>query len=114
MIITCRAKSPAPDIVVAMEVSALLQKRAALDNPPVSLAVSDVVALGIADLFRSPTLSGQVMERFVRTGSIDGDELIEAARFEQGYASPEGHAALHCLIGWVRSRMQRSVSRSGG
>lgn len=76
------------------------------------MTVADTVALGIAEWFRSPTLSGQVMDRFVRTGSADSDELIEAARFEQGYATPEGHAALHCLIGWVRSRVHKSAKHS--
>jgi len=51
-----------------------------------------------------------VLDRFHRTGSADADELMEAARFEQGYASPEGHAALYCLIGWVRSRVASQVA----
>jgi hypothetical protein len=50
-----------------------------------------------------------VFSRFYRNGAIDSAELIEAARTEQGYASPEGHAALHCLIGWVRSRVHRQA-----
>jgi hypothetical protein len=27
---------------------------------------------------------------------------------EQGYASAEGHGALHCLIGWVRTQVHKS------
>lgn len=81
-------------------------------HPPVSLAVSDAVALGIAGLFRGPTPSGRVMDRFCVIRSADSDDLIHAAEFEQGYASPEGHAALHCLIGWVRSRVALAAQRS--
>jgi hypothetical protein len=92
---------------IAVEVSDVLERRAALKHPAVTLAVSDAVALGIAGLFRSPTPSGQVLDRFYRTGEVDSAELIEAARTEQGYASPEGHAALYCLIGWVRGRLHR-------
>jgi hypothetical protein len=94
---------------VAVEVSAILERRGALKSPAVTLAVSDAVALGIAGLFRSPTPSGQVLDRFYRTGETDSAALIEAARMEQGYASPEGHAALYCLIGWVRGRMHKAA-----
>ncbi|WP_209305435.1 hypothetical protein [Blastococcus sp. CT_GayMR20] len=83
----------------------VLDRRAALKHPPVTLAVSDAVALGIAGIFRSPTPSGEVLGRFYRTGSVDSAQLIEAARTEQGYASPEGHAALYCLIGWVNAQL---------
>jgi hypothetical protein len=105
MIINCRASLPAGDLVVAAEVSHVLERRGALKHPPASLAVSDAVALGIAAIFRSETVSGRVLERFYRSGSIDSDELLEAARAEQGFASAEGHAALYCLIGWVHSRV---------
>jgi hypothetical protein len=105
MLIHAGPRRPADEIQVAREVSAILERRAAMSNPPASLAISNAVALGIAGLFRSPTPSGRVMDRFFLTGSADSDDLIEAARFEQGYASPEGHAALHCLIGWVNSRV---------
>jgi hypothetical protein len=64
--------------------------------------------LGIADIFRGPTATGQVMDYFVRTRVIDSRELTQAARFEQDYASPEGHAALYCLIGWVCARSSRA------
>lgn len=104
MIITCPGIAPADELRVAREVSAVLDRRAAMARPPRSLTVSDAVALGIADMFRGPTPSGQVMERFLRRGAADSDELIAAARFEQGYSSPEGHAALHCLIGWAGDR----------
>ena len=107
MIIHCRAVTPAAEgQVAAREVSALLAKRAALADPPASLVVSDVVALGIAELFRSSTPSGQVMDRFCRTGSIDSADLVEAARFEQDYAAAEGHAALYCLVLWARSKVR--------
>jgi hypothetical protein len=105
--------TPADDLHVAREVTTVLQRRGDLANPPLSLAVSDAVALGIAGMFASPTHSGQVLDRFHRTGATDTEQLIEAARFEQGYASPEGHAALHCLIGWARSRTQRTDQYAG-
>lgn len=105
MIISSKASLHVGDLVVAAEVSDVLQRRGALEHPPVSLAVSDAVALGIAGLFRSESDSGRVMQRFYRSGRADSDELIEAARVEQIFASPEGHAALHCLIGWVRSQL---------
>jgi hypothetical protein len=112
VIIRCTASTPAPDFQVAAEVSAVLERRAAMAHPPVSVAISDAVARGIAGVFAGPTESGRVMENLYRTGSADSDELIDAARFEQGFASAEGHAALHCLIGWVRSRVHRSAVRT--
>jgi hypothetical protein len=112
LLIHCTARTPAADTLVTREVSALLERRARMAEPPVSLAVSEAVALGIAHRFSGPTATGQVMAYFVRTGCIDSNELIQAARFEQGYASPEGHAALHCLIGWARSREHRSSPSS--
>ena len=114
MLIRCTATTPPNDTTVAREVSSVLARRAAMDHPPPSLTVSDAVALGIAALFRGPTATGQVMDYFVRTGSIDSDELVQAARFEQGYASPEGHAALYCLIGWARSRAARGYAAAEG
>jgi hypothetical protein len=109
VLITSRVPSAAPGTQVAAEVAEVLDRRSALMHPAVSLAVSDAVALGIASMFRSTTPSGEVFARFYRNGAIDSDELVEAARVEQGYASPEAHAALHCLIGWVRSRQHRAV-----
>jgi hypothetical protein len=105
VIISCRTSAPAGDLVVAAEVSHVLERRGALKHPSVTLAVSDAVALGIAGIFRGETDSGQVLGRFYRNGSIDSADLLEAARAEQGFASPEGHAALYCLIGWVHSRV---------
>jgi hypothetical protein len=105
--ITCRTTSPASDAQVAAEVAQVLDRRAALAHPPVTLTVSDATALGIASLLRSATPSGQVLDRFCRTGRIDHLELIEAARTEQGYAGPEAHAALYCLIGWAHGRLHR-------
>jgi hypothetical protein len=113
LIINCRAATPAAETLVAREVTAVLERRARMSNPPVSLTVSDAVALGIAAQFRSPTASGQVLDYFCRTGRIDSDELIQAAQFEQGYASAEGHAALYCLIGWARGRAHRGAEHSG-
>jgi hypothetical protein len=90
-----------------MEITAVLERRAALKHPPVAMVVSDAVALGIAGVFSGGTPSGQVLDRFYRHGRIDSGELIDAARVEQDFASPEGHAALYCLIGWVQARVQR-------
>ena len=104
MIIRCKKTAAASDLHVVTEVAGILDRRAALRHPPVTLAVSDAVALGIAGIFRSPTPSGQVLERFYRSGSIDSTKLIEAVQVEQGYASAEGHAALYCLIGWVHAQ----------
>ena len=107
MIISCRATAPAPDSQIIAEMTDVLDRRGALKHPPVTIAVSDSVALGIAGLFISGTPSGRVLERFYRSGSVDSADLLEAARTEQGYASPEGHAALHCLIGWMHHRVHR-------
>ena len=103
MLITVRG-TPASDMQVAAEVIRLLDRRAAMKHPPLSLIVSDPVALGIAGLFRSASLTGQVLDRFYTGGTVDSDELIEAAQFEQGFASPEGYAALRCLVMWVHGR----------
>jgi hypothetical protein len=92
------------------EVQTVLGRRSEMKHPPVSLAVSDNVALGIANIFSSASQTGQVLERFVRTGSGDSNELIDAAEFEQGYASAEGFAALYCLVLWVKAQVHR---RSG-
>jgi hypothetical protein len=89
------------------EVQTVLGRRSEMKHPPVSLTVSDSVALGIANIFSSASQTGQVLERFVRTGSVDSNELIEAVEFEQGYASAEGYAALYCLAGWVRAQVHR-------
>ena len=109
MRIHCRASSPAPDIQIITEVRDVLERRGALKHPPLTLAVSDAVARGIAGLFSSLTPSGEVLGQFFRHGTADSTELIEAAETEQGYASPEGHAALYCLIGWARSRVYQRV-----
>jgi hypothetical protein len=105
MLVKARIGSPAVDGQVAAEVAQVLDRRGALKHPPVSIAVSDAVALAIAGIFKNAASSGQVLERFFRSGSADSAELIEAARLEQIFASPEGHAALHCLIGWVRAQV---------
>jgi hypothetical protein len=85
----------------------VLDRRGAMKHAPVSVAISDAVAIGIAAIFSSPTPAGKVMERFYRRGEVDSADLLEAVRFEQGYASPEGHAALHCLAGWVHAQVHR-------
>jgi hypothetical protein len=107
VIIAVRTTVPAADLAVAREVTRFLERRAALEHPPATLTVSYAVALGIAGMFASPTLFGQVLDRFSTGGAVDGDELVEAAQFEQGFATAEGYAALRCLILWVQSRMQR-------
>jgi hypothetical protein len=87
------------------EMQQVLDRRGAMRHAPVTVAISDAVALGIAAIFASPTPAGQVLERFYRHGAIDSADLLEAVTFEQGYASPEGHAALYCLAGWVRAQV---------
>jgi len=105
MIVKARTGSPAVDGQVGAEVAQVLDRRGALRHPPVTLAVSDAVAIAIAGIFKNAAASGQVLERFHRTGVGDSEELIEAAQLEQIFASPEGHAALYCLIGWVRAQV---------
>ena len=105
MHVKARIGSPAIDGQIAAEVAQVLDRRSALKHPPVSLAVSDAVAVAIAGLFRNAAPSGQVLDRFYRTGAADSTELIEAATLEQAFVSPEGHAALYCLIGWVRAQV---------
>ena len=56
MIISCRATTPAPDARVVAEVCDVLERRGALEHPPLTLAVSDAVALGIAGLFSGTAL----------------------------------------------------------
>ena len=102
---------PASDPLAHREVAQLLDRRAAMAPPPYSLTVSDPVALGIARLFRSTSLTGEVLGRFAAGGTVDSDELVEAARFEQGYASAEGYAALRCLVLWVHDRTHRTGTR---
>jgi hypothetical protein len=105
VLLNCRATVPAPESQIMAEMQQVLDRRGAMKHAPVTVAVSDAVALGIAAIFSSPTYSGQVLERFYRHGSIDSADLLEAVAFEQGYASAEGHAALHCLAGWVRAQV---------
>ena len=107
MLVSCRATTPAADMVVAAEVAQVLDRRAALKHPPVTLAVSDAVALGIAAVLRSSTPAGLVLGRFYRNGVIDSDVLVEACRTEMGHASPEDHAALYCLVGWAQAQLYR-------
>lgn len=113
MIITVRGTTPAPDMQVVTEVTKVLERRAAMKHPPVTLTVSDAVALGIAGILRSETPSGRVLGNFYTRGAADSAELVEAAQVEQGYASPEGHAALYCLIGWVNGQLHRESGKAG-
>ena len=108
MIVKARIGSPAADGQVAAEVAQVLDRRGALAHPPVSLAVSDAVAVAIAGIFRNAAQSGQVLDRFYRTGSADSAELIEAAQMEQAFVSPDAPAELYCLICWVRARVHAS------
>lgn len=75
--------------------------------------MSDSVALGTARLFRSTTQPGEVLARFAAVRAVDSDELVEAVRFDQGYASPEGYAALRCLALWVHNRTDQQRSHTG-
>jgi hypothetical protein len=111
VIISAPRTTPASEAQVAREVLQVLDRRAAMERPPASVTVSAPVALGIAAQFRSASLTGQVLDRFSTGGSVDSDELIKAARFEQGFASPEGYAALRCLVLWVQDRAQRRGAR---
>ena len=107
MRIACPTRVPAPESQIVAGIQQVLDRRASMANPPVSVAVSDAVALGIAGMFVSRTESGQLLERFHRGDAVGTFELLEAVTFEQGYASPEGHAALHCLAGWVRAHLHK-------
>lgn len=109
MLISCRASVPAGDAQILGEVQQVLERRGALSRAPVTMAVSDGVALGIASLFRSPTAAGQVLGNFARTGKVDSDALIEAAESERAYATAEGQAALYCLVIWARSKVFQAV-----
>jgi hypothetical protein len=105
--INCRGASAAPEAQVVIEVQTLLGRRSEMKHPPVTMTVSDAAALGIAQVFASPSQTGQVFERFLRTGTADSRQLIGAAEFEQGYASAEGYAALYCLVLWARAQEYR-------
>ena len=105
VIVRARLRVPASHDQMLAEVVQVLDRRGSMKHPPVSMAVSDAVALAIAGVFRGSTPSGQVLDGFCRQGTADSQELIEAARTEQGHASAEGHAALYCLIGWVRAQV---------
>jgi hypothetical protein len=105
--VTSWASAPAVAGLGAAEVAGVLERRGEMKHPPVTLAVSDAVALAIAGLFRSDSISGRTLDHFHRTGSADSDDLLHAVEVEQAFASPEGHAALHCLRGWVRAQIHR-------
>ena len=111
MRIACPTRVPATESQIAAGIQQVLENRASMANAPVSIAVSDAVALGIDGMFVSGTDSGQLLERFHRGDAVGTYELLEAVTFEQGYASPEGHAALYCLAGWVRAHLQKQGSR---
>jgi hypothetical protein len=105
--ISCRATLPATDIEIATAVQQLLDRRGSMAHAPVSLTLPDNVAAGIAGYFGSATASGQLLQRFSRGGEVDSGEMLDAIRFEQGYASPEGHAALYCLAGWIAAQVHK-------
>ena len=107
MRIACPARVPATETQVVAGVQQVLDRRGSMAHAPVSVAVSDAVALGIAGMYVSRTESGQVLERFYRGDGVDSAELLEAVSFEQGYATAEGHAALHCLAGWVHAHVHK-------
>ena len=107
MRITCPARVAATGSQIAAGVQQVLDRRASMARAPVTLAVSDAVALGIAGMFVSRTESGQLLDRFSRGEAVGTFELLEAVRFEQGYASPEDHAALYCLAGWVQAHLHK-------
>ncbi|RBY97931.1 hypothetical protein DQ237_03285 [Blastococcus sp. TF02-8] len=107
MRISCRTSIPASDLEIAAAVQQLLDRRGSMAHAPVSLTVPDNVAVGIAGIFVSATDSGQLMQRFYRGGDVDSTEMLEAIRFEQDYASAEGHAALYCLAGWVHAQVHK-------
>ncbi|TFV48149.1 hypothetical protein [Blastococcus sp. TF02A-35] len=107
MRISCRATLPATELEIVTAVQQLLDRRGSMAHAPVSLAIPDNVAIGVAGMFVSATDSGQLMERFFRGAEVDSGEMLDAIRFEQGYASAEGHAALHCLSGWVHARVHK-------
>ena len=111
MRIACPARVPATESQMLAGIQQVLDKRASMANAPVSIAVSDSVALGIAGMFVSRTDSGQVLERFHRGEAVGTFELLEAVTFEQGYASPEGHAALYCLAGWVQAHLHKQGAK---
>jgi hypothetical protein len=110
VIVSSRATSPAADVQLNAEVAEILDRRGALKHPPVTLAVSDAVALAIAGLFRSDSISGRALDKFYRSGMADSDDLLHAIEIEQTFASPEGHAALYCLGLWVRAKVHRRSS----
>src|SRR5687767_4625301 len=86
VLISSRSTAPAGEAQILTEIQQVLDRRGSLPHAPVTLTVSDAVALGIAGLFSNRTERGQVLERLYPTGSVDSQELIEAAQFEQGYA----------------------------
>jgi hypothetical protein len=111
VLISATSTTRAAQDQVGREVQQILDRRGALAHAPVTLAISDPVALAIAGMFSSSTEHGQVLDRLCRTGTADSHELIEAAEFERGYASAEGHAALFSLIGWARAKVHQRQAR---
>ena len=107
MQISCRSSVPATELEIQAAVQQLLDRRGSMAHAPVSLTVPDSVAVGIAGAFVSASESGQLMERFFRGSPVDSGEMLEAIRFEQGYATAEGHAALYCLSGWVAAQVHK-------
>ena len=90
MLIRSTARTPATDNPVAREVPALLAWPAAKTHPPITLADSEAAAVGTAGPFRSPAATDQVMDSFTRNGTIDSDELIQAAQLSRAMPPPRG------------------------
>lgn len=77
MLVRSRTPTPATESQRATDVSATLERRAAMSNPPGSIAVPPAAAVAIAGLFHRPTPSGPAMDRFHITGEADSEELVE-------------------------------------
>lgn len=105
MLVRSRTPTPATESQRATDVSATLERRAAMSNPPGSIAVPPAAAVAIAGLFHRPTPSARRWTAFTSPARPTARSSSRAARVEQGYASPEGYAALYCLIVWVNSRL---------
>jgi hypothetical protein len=61
---------------------------------PLSFAVPDPVALGIAGLFRSPVATGHVMDYLFRTGTVDSGKLILSPCSRTATRVPRGMRAV--------------------
>jgi hypothetical protein len=62
---------------------------------------------------RHPVDDRHLMAYFFRTGTIDSEELIQAARFEQGLRHRWASRRALLLIGWAHARSLGVLARSG-